>query len=166
MLGHGQLTCVYSILTSCSELSRRAVSPAFALHSANRKPSPFLAVTHAVLTNWEYMDVIRLAADTKCSSNLVNSITTIDSLLKIRTLRGQLKKLFGLGGLASDQDFVSVLTVRVSSCPYPPDLLATRDGRLDLFRYRTVSAGLLAKSELGPRGWLDNVRSFLCNSER
>jgi hypothetical protein len=120
MLGHGQLTCVYSILTSCSELSRRAVSPAFALHSANRKPSPFLAVTHAVLTNWEYMDVIRLAADTKCSSNLVNSITTIDSLLKIRTLRGQLKKLFGLGGLASDQDFVSVLT-------YPLDFWQNRN---------------------------------------
>ncbi|KAH8977627.1 peptidase S28 [Lactarius akahatsu] len=68
------------------------------------------AVTHAVLTNWEYMDVIRLAADPKCSSNLVNSITTIDSLLKIGTLRAPLKKLFGLGGLASDQDFVSVLT--------------------------------------------------------
>ncbi|KAI9455808.1 peptidase S28 [Lactarius psammicola] len=68
------------------------------------------AVTHAVLTNWEYMDVIRLAADPRCSSNLVNSITTIDSMLKIGTLRVPLKKLFGLGGLASDQDFVSVLT--------------------------------------------------------
>ena len=45
--------------------------------------------------------------------NLVNSITTIDKLLKISRLRGPLKKLFGLGGLESDQDFVSVLTV----CP-------------------------------------------------
>ncbi|KAF8269748.1 serine carboxypeptidase S28-domain-containing protein [Lactarius quietus] len=72
------------------------------------------AVTHAVLTNWEYMDVIRLAADPKCSSNLVNSITTIDALLKVGTLRGWLKKLFGLGGLASDQDFVSVLTYPLS----------------------------------------------------
>ena len=88
---------------------------------------PFLAVTHAVLTNWEYMDVIRLAADSKCSSILVNSINTIDSLLKVNTLRVPLKKLFGLGGLASDQDFVSVLTV----CPpYPPDLVVTCDGRL------------------------------------
>lgn len=69
-------------------------------------------MTHAALTNWEYMDVIRLAADPKCSSNLVNSITTIDGLLRIGTLRGPLKRLFGLGGLASDQDFVSVLTVR------------------------------------------------------
>ena len=57
------------------------------------------------------MDVIRLAADAKCSSNLVNSIGTIDRLLKFRHLRGPLKKLFGLDGLESDQDFVSVLTV-------------------------------------------------------
>ncbi|KAH9987911.1 serine carboxypeptidase S28-domain-containing protein [Russula compacta] len=68
------------------------------------------AVTHAVLTNWEYMDVIRLAADQRCSSNLVNSISTIDRLLKFGPLRGPLKNLFGLGGLESDQDFVSVLT--------------------------------------------------------
>jgi hypothetical protein len=80
-------------------------------------------VTHAVLTNWEYMDVIRLAADPKCSSNLVNSITTIDRLLKISRLRGPLKKLFGLGGLESDQDFVSVLTVCSLCC--------VTDGRLE-----------------------------------
>ena len=127
MRGHGQLTCACSILTSCSELSRRAVRPAFASHQMIGILIPFLAVTHAVLTNWEYMDVIRLAADSKCSSILVNSITTIDSLLKVNTLRVPLKKLFGLGGLASDQDFVSVLTV----CPpYPPDLVVTCDGRL------------------------------------
>jgi len=60
------------------------------------------------------MDVIRLGADPKCSSNLVNSITTIDSLLKVRAMRVPLKKLFGLGELKSDQDFVSVLTVRLS----------------------------------------------------
>ncbi|KAI0278577.1 serine carboxypeptidase S28-domain-containing protein [Russula aff. rugulosa BPL654] len=73
------------------------------------------AVTHAVLMNWEYMDVIRLAADPKCSSNLVNSITTIDRMLKLNRLRGPLKKLFGLGGLESDQDFVSVLTYPLAS---------------------------------------------------
>ncbi|KAF8467929.1 peptidase S28 [Russula ochroleuca] len=73
------------------------------------------AVTHAVLANWEYMDVIRLAADPKCSSNLMNSITTIDRLLKFRHLRGPLKKLFGLGGLESDQDFVSALTYPLAS---------------------------------------------------
>jgi len=69
------------------------------------------AVTHAALTNWEYMDVIRLAAEPKCSSNLVKSIATVDRLLKVSYLRGPLKKLFGLGGLESDQDFVSVLAV-------------------------------------------------------
>ncbi|KAI0247491.1 peptidase S28 [Lactifluus subvellereus] len=73
------------------------------------------AVTHAVLTNWEYMDVIRLAADPKCSSNLVNTITTIDSLLKFSPLRGRLKKLFGLSELESDKDFVSVLTYPLAS---------------------------------------------------
>ncbi len=158
MRGHERLTCACSILTSYSELSRRVVRPAFASHSAYRKPAPFLAVTHAVLTNWEYMDVIRLAADPKCSSNLVNSITTIDSMLKIGTLRAPLKKLFGLGGLASDHDFVSVLTVR------PPIRSWWRPGMgvssLDidaLLRYGTVSAGLVAKSELGPRGWLDRI---------
>ncbi|KAH9958389.1 hypothetical protein BGW80DRAFT_1449472 [Lactifluus volemus] len=56
------------------------------------------AVTHAVLMNWEYMDVIRLAADPICSSNLVNSISMIDSLLK-----------FGPLELESDKDFASVL---------------------------------------------------------
>ncbi|KAH9991483.1 serine carboxypeptidase S28-domain-containing protein [Russula vinacea] len=74
-----------------------------------------LSVTHAVLTNWEYMDVIRLAADAKCSSNLVNSVSTIDRVLKFRHLRGPLKKLFGLDGLESDQDFVSVLTYPLAS---------------------------------------------------
>ena len=111
------------------------------------------------------MDIIRLAENLKCSFNLVSSITTIDSLLKIGTLRGQLEKRFNLGGLASNQDFTSVLTIRFT-CPYDLDFLATRDGRSDLLRYRIVSAGLLARSELGPRGWLDYVRSFLRNAER
>jgi len=73
------------------------------------------AVTHAVITSWEYMDVIRLAADPKCSSNLVNSIATIDRLLRIDRLRGPLKRLFDLGDLESDQDFVSVLTYPLGS---------------------------------------------------
>jgi len=73
-------------------------------------------VTHAVITSWEYMDVIRLVADPKCSSNLVNSIATIDRLLRLDRLRGPLKRLFGLGGLESDQDFVSVLTVMLQCC--------------------------------------------------
>jgi hypothetical protein len=69
------------------------------------------AVTHATVSDWEYMDVIRLAAEPKCSSNLVESIANVDSLLNVSSLRGPLKKLFGLEGLESDQDFVSVLAV-------------------------------------------------------
>ncbi|KAH9967736.1 hypothetical protein BGW80DRAFT_1462080 [Lactifluus volemus] len=67
------------------------------------------SVTHAVLTNWEYMDVIRLAADPKCSSNLVDSISMIDSPLKFGLLRDRLKTFLGLSELQSDKDFVSVL---------------------------------------------------------
>ena len=109
------------------------------------------------------MDVIRLAADMKCSSNLVNSVTTIDRLLKFGRLRGPLKKLFGLGGLKSDQDFVSVLTV----CP----LCCITDGRVGLIQLmyageKSVSAGLVAGSELGPRGWLDDIRPVLRGPKR
>ncbi|KAH9957380.1 serine carboxypeptidase S28-domain-containing protein [Lactifluus volemus] len=67
------------------------------------------AVTHAVLMNWEYVDAIRLDAGPIFSSNLVNSISMIDSLLKIGPLRGRLKGLFGLSELESDKDSVSVL---------------------------------------------------------
>ncbi|KAH9958388.1 peptidase S28 [Lactifluus volemus] len=73
------------------------------------------AVTHAVLMNWEYMDVIRFASDPICSSNLVNSISMIDSLLKIGPLRGRLKSLFGLSELESDKDFASVLEYPLST---------------------------------------------------
>ncbi|KAI0030992.1 peptidase S28 [Vararia minispora EC-137] len=67
------------------------------------------AVTHAALTNWEYMDVIRTYADPVCSANLVHSIATVDTLIKIPIIKDRLKGLFNLSGLASDQDFVSVL---------------------------------------------------------
>ncbi|KAH9967739.1 hypothetical protein BGW80DRAFT_1254536 [Lactifluus volemus] len=69
----------------------------------------YYGVTHAVLTNWEYTNIIRLAAEPICSSNLVNSISMIDSLLKLGPLRGRLKPLFGLGELESDKDFASAL---------------------------------------------------------
>ena len=120
------------------------------IHPSN--PFSFLAVTHAVLINWEYMDVIRLAADPKCSSNLVNSITTIDSLLKFAPLRRRLKKLFGLDELESDKDFVSVLTVclspvyeisRTNTCwwnsiRWPRGRIGT--GTLPLARRRSISS--------------------------
>lgn len=68
-------------------------------------------VTHAVIANWRYMEVIRKAAEPKCSSYLENSISTIDSILAIRPLRRPLKGLFGLAGLKHDEDFVSLLQV-------------------------------------------------------
>ncbi|KAF9524271.1 serine carboxypeptidase S28-domain-containing protein [Crepidotus variabilis] len=69
------------------------------------------AVTHAALSNWQYMEVIRTAADPKCSKHLVNSITTIDSILSNGPdfIKNRLKGLFGLSGLKYDEDFVSVL---------------------------------------------------------
>ena len=72
-----------------------------------------LAVTHASLQNWGYMDIIREAADPKCSYHLVNSIRTIDDILcnSPSFLKHQLKNLFGLGDLEHDDDFASVLEV-------------------------------------------------------
>ncbi|KJA23225.1 hypothetical protein HYPSUDRAFT_137830 [Hypholoma sublateritium FD-334 SS-4] len=69
------------------------------------------AVTHAALENWEYMEIIREAADPKCSGHIVGSIGTIDDILLggNKFLKTQLKKLFGLSELEHDEDFVSVL---------------------------------------------------------
>ncbi|KAH7925596.1 peptidase S28 [Leucogyrophana mollusca] len=66
-------------------------------------------VTHASLENWEYMEIIRAAADPTCSTHLEKAISTIDSLLAIPHLRVALKALFGLAGLEHDEDFASVL---------------------------------------------------------
>ncbi|KAI0062858.1 peptidase S28 [Artomyces pyxidatus] len=73
------------------------------------------AVTHAALTNWEYMDVIRLEADPVCSANLVRSVAVIEAFLKVPYLRNTVKGLFNLTDLESDQDFVSLLTYPLGS---------------------------------------------------
>ena len=72
-----------------------------------------LAVTHASLQNWEYMEIIREAADTKCSEHIVNSINTIDDVLHNYSsfFKRQMKNLFGLGDLEHDEDFASILEV-------------------------------------------------------
>ncbi|TFY80438.1 hypothetical protein EWM64_g3577 [Hericium alpestre] len=67
-------------------------------------------VTHAGLTNWEYMDVIRLAANKTCSDNLVQAVAEVDALLASPKTHNQTKALFGLEGLEHDVDFVSTLT--------------------------------------------------------
>ncbi|KAG6371555.1 hypothetical protein JVT61DRAFT_9261 [Boletus reticuloceps] len=66
-------------------------------------------VTHAVLSNWEYYEVIRKAADPACSAHLENAITTVDTLLQFPVLKDVVKALFGLHELKHDDDFVSVL---------------------------------------------------------
>ncbi|KAF9464098.1 serine carboxypeptidase S28-domain-containing protein [Collybia nuda] len=67
------------------------------------------AVTHAAITNWQYMEIIRQAADPKCSSHLENSIKQIDFILDHKLFSHPLKALFGLAGLKHDVDFVSVV---------------------------------------------------------
>ncbi|KDR82923.1 hypothetical protein GALMADRAFT_238593 [Galerina marginata CBS 339.88] len=89
------------------------------------------AVTHAALENWQYMDIIREAADPKCADHLVNSIGRIDSILANDRpfFTRQLKNLFGLGGLEHDEDFVSVLESPLGSWQakcWDPEVGSTR----------------------------------------
>ncbi|EIN12709.1 peptidase S28 [Punctularia strigosozonata HHB-11173 SS5] len=77
-------------------------------------------VTHAALTIWEYMDIIRVAMDPTCSSNLQSAIASIDNILTHpgptgRILRRALKSLFGLGELEHDEDFASILSQPLGS---------------------------------------------------
>ncbi|EMD39912.1 hypothetical protein CERSUDRAFT_81235 [Gelatoporia subvermispora B] len=67
------------------------------------------AVTHATLENWEYMEIIRRAADPKCSHSLEVAIESIDTVLKLPVFGQRLKALFGLADLQHDEDFVSLL---------------------------------------------------------
>jgi hypothetical protein len=69
-------------------------------------------VTHAAVENWQYMEIIRNAADPTCSSHLVNSIGTIDVILLTGVFKKQLKGLFGLADLEHDDDFASLISVR------------------------------------------------------
>lgn len=57
------------------------------------------------------MEIIRQAADPKCSSHLENSIKQVDFILDHKVFSHPLKGLFGLSGLKHDVDFVSVLQV-------------------------------------------------------
>ncbi|KAJ2986041.1 hypothetical protein NUW54_g9926 [Trametes sanguinea] len=66
-------------------------------------------VTHASIENWEYMEIIRRAAEPKCSNHIESSITIIDALLDVPVTRTPLKALFGLAALKHDEDFVALL---------------------------------------------------------
>lgn len=64
----------------------RTLTPTHRLHSAltllqlTRLP-PRPGVTHAAITNWQYMDVIRQFARVECSDNLVKSVQSVDKYL-------------------------------------------------------------------------------------
>lgn len=73
-------------------------------------------VTHAAVENWQYMEIIRQAADPTCSSHLENSINIIDGILLTGLFKKQLKDLFGLADLEHDDDFASLISVRHLSC--------------------------------------------------
>ncbi|KAJ7741312.1 serine carboxypeptidase S28-domain-containing protein [Mycena metata] len=86
-------------------------------------------VTHASIVNWEYMEIIRNAADPVCSTHLEKSIQTIDAILSGGRLTRPLKALFGLGGLAHDEDFASVIEAPLGSWQakcWHPDFFSTR----------------------------------------
>ena len=63
---------------------------------------------------WQYMEVIRLAAEPRCAYHLENTIQTIDDILSRRFSRS-LKSLFGLADLTHDEDFAALISVYVSS---------------------------------------------------
>ncbi|KAG6332495.1 hypothetical protein ID866_6597 [Astraeus odoratus] len=72
------------------------------------------AVTHATLSNWEYYDIIRQAADRNCSAHIENAVKTVDGLLEVPFLKPYIKALFGLQHLIHDDDFMSVLELPLS----------------------------------------------------
>ncbi|KAG9122260.1 hypothetical protein FRC07_001443, partial [Ceratobasidium sp. 392] len=71
------------------------------------------AVTHATIDYWEYADAVRRTADPVCVAHLQTAVQAVDDVLSTHILTPALKSWFGLGGLASDQDFVSLLMAPV-----------------------------------------------------
>lgn len=69
------------------------------------------AVTHATLSNWEYYDIIRQAADPNCIAHIENAVQTLDVLLEVPYLNSYVKGLFGLQDLKQDDDFMSVIEI-------------------------------------------------------
>ena len=100
------------------------------------------AVTHAAIENWEYMEIIRQAADPKCAQHLEKSIQIIDHLLSVPFLNRRVKALFGVADLEHDEDFVSLIEV---SAVWSPTLMY---GILKHASF-TVSSRLMAGKELG-----------------
>ncbi|KAJ7213888.1 serine carboxypeptidase S28-domain-containing protein [Mycena pura] len=109
-------------------------------------------VTHAAIINWEYMEIIRNAADPICSAHLQNSIKTIDAILSAGRLKRPLKSLFGLAGLSHDDDFASVIEWPLGSWQdkcWHPDFISTRfDDFCDALDKPPFGSTLASLSEL------------------
>ena len=73
------------------------------------------AVTHATVDFWQYMEAIRLNADSACVAAIVDTVALVDELLASDAQRGPLKALFGLPNVTSDADFANVLTLPLGS---------------------------------------------------
>lgn len=73
--------------------------------------SHYPGVTHATIVYWEYFDLIRQAAEERCSYHIQKTIATVDKLLSNRLSARPLKALFGLSDLEHNDDFASLLEV-------------------------------------------------------
>ncbi|TFL01721.1 peptidase S28 [Pterulicium gracile] len=73
------------------------------------------AVTHAALSNWEYMETIRLSAEHNCSRNLQHGIESIDEIIEKKTHLPALQALFGLDNVTHADDFAAVLNAPFGS---------------------------------------------------
>lgn len=102
-------------------------------------------VTHATIVYWEYWDIIRTAAEPKCSYHIQKSIETIDRLLSTKRLAHPIKALFGLPDLQHDEDFVSLLEAS--------DLCMLRRSVLICDGGLTDPARILAGKMLGSGVW-------------
>ena len=89
------------------------------------------------------MEIIRRAADVKCSGNLQLSVQIIDGLLGSPLTHTAVKSLFGVAELEHDEDFASLIEVR---CGFQSSLMLQ-------LTCAPVTSRLLAGEELGPRSW-------------
>lgn len=69
------------------------------------------ALTHATLENWQFNDVIRRAADSRCAEYLEKATDVIDDILYTGHNKRRFKDLFGLADLKHDDDFASLIIV-------------------------------------------------------
>lgn len=105
-------------------------------------PPTIAAVTHAMIENWQYMEVIREAADPKCSARLEGAIKTIDSLLAKNLTARIIKSQFGVSDLEHNEDFAALLEV----CLIPRQLMPVS---LNMSRSRSAPG----KRRCGIRKW-------------